>query len=323
LGSLKSIEQLIDNLEETGSIEVQEEPVAPVYTFEQLEDANYDEMGDKDGLYDFQLNEGLEEWEVKEALRLSTISRGIMLVTGAPGGGKGLFANWLAWKLRHYFKGKKVFLDYKPRKLFDMYAPPDNKYHLFNSQFMSEQLKAMAQVAGTNLTTEKSDEELKGKALKKAVADTTSLAKGWVEKNQLLLRNGVMVLDEFKRYFHNRRPHNPYGILLGNVITVWRHLDLLMIGMTPFKREIDAISCLPYVTHHVKCSWNGILDCAEARVFKIRYVGTRGVIEITGKPIKITIDGRRPRKELGGNRYYDLYPSKNITDLTPNNRINA
>lgn len=289
----------------------------PTYYAEQLSDNLYDEAGAKDNLYDSPLNAGLEDWEIAEAEKLETLSRGLMLVTGKPGGGKGLFGNTLAWKLRRYYKNRRVLLDYRPRKAFDMFAPEDNKYFLFNSPFMQEQLAAMAKAAGTDITDETVDKKLKGKQLDKIALSTNELAEQWTKRNEVMLLGGVMVLDEFKRYFHNRRPHNPYGILLGHIVAQWRHLDLLMIGMTPLRREVDAISCLPYVTHHVKCSWNGKLDAAEARVFRVSYVGKKGVMEITGRPIKLIVDGKKPRPQLGGYRYYDLYPSKNLHNLMP------
>jgi len=317
---------VVTEIDELTKYEVEEEAeelatwhiTEPTYYPEQLSDRYYDEAGDKDDLYESPLNDGLEPWEVEEAHKLEKIgTRGLMLVTGAAGSGKGLWGNTLGWKIRRYFRNRRVLLDYKPRKVFDMFAPPDNKYFLFNSQFMSEQLANMAKASGIEITDENSDKVLKGKKLKKIAESTSDLAEQWTNRNQVMLLGGVMLLDEFKRYFHNRRPHNPYGVLLGHVINIWRHLDLLMVGMTQLRREIDAISCLPHVTHHVKCSWNGTYDVAECRIFRVRYVGTKGVIEITGKPMKVVLDGKKPRPQLGGYRYYDLYPSKNLHNLTP------
>ena len=208
-------------------------------------------------------------------------------------------------------------MDYKPRKVFDMFAPPGNKYSLFNATFMHEQLDAIAKATGTEITEEDSDKKVKGKKLKDLSQQTDEIAGKWADRNKILLLGAVMVLDEFKRYFHNRHPHNPYGKLLGHVIDQWRHLDLLMLGMTPMKRQIDAISCLPHVTHDVKCSWNGLRDEAECRIFRTRYVGRRGVMELTGKPILVRINGHKPRPELGGHRYYDLWNSKNMHNLRP------
>ena len=306
------IEQELEELETWGIAQ-------PTYSEEELSDQMYDEAGDRDHLYDNPLNEGLTEEEVKDAKLLESagLLRGIMLVTGQAGCGKGLFSNTLAWKLRRYFKNRRVLMDYRPRKVFDMYAPPDNKYFLFNSEFMMSQLRAMAIGSGVEITKEDSDKVLKGKKLKAAVDDTGMVAKEWVARNEVMLVGAIMLLDEFKRYFHNRRPHNPYGVLLGHVINVWRHLDLLMIGMAQLRREIDAISCLPHVTHHVKCSWNGRHNSTTARVFRISHTGKDGVWAVSGRPFKIIVDGGKPRAQLGGYRYYDLYPSKNLHNLMP------
>jgi hypothetical protein len=308
------IEQEVEELE---NIKIAE----PTYMSEELDDRLYDETGDKFNIYEAPLNNDLEDYEIEEARMLERIGiRGLMLATGIAGSGKGLVCNTVAWKVRRYFRNRRVLMDYRPRKAFDMFAPENNKYFLFNSAFMMNQLRKMADAAGTEITDELSDQKLKGKKLKEVTQSTSSLAEQWTKHNQVLLLGAVMVLDEFKRYFHNRRPHNPYGVLLGHVINIWRHLDLLMIGMAQLMREIDAISCQPHITHHIKCSWNGYHDYAEARVFRTKYVGTRGVMTITGKPIKLIVDGKKPRKQLGGYRFYDLYPTKNLQNLLPSTK---
>lgn len=317
----------LDIIDELNNSEIDEEQELlstwkipePTYDSCELPDDMYDETGDRDNLYDNPLNEGLTEDEIREAKLLETAGmlRGIMLVTGQAGSGKGLFSNTLGWKLRQYFQNRRILMDYRPRKLFDMYGPPNNKYFLFNSEFMMNQLRAMAKGAGVEVTDEESDKKLKGKKLKSTVEDTGMVAKDWVAQNEVMLLGAIMLLDEFKRYFHNRRPHNPYGVLLGHIINVWRHLDLLMIGMAQLRREIDAISCLPHVTHHVKCSWNGRNNSTTARVFRISHTGKDGVWAVSGKPFKVVVDGAKPRNQLGGYRYYDLYPSKNLQNLLP------
>jgi len=102
--------------------------------------------------------------------------------------------------------------------------------------------------------------------------------------------------------------------------------------MAPQKRELDAISCLPYITHEVRCSWSLMQpDTTDVRIFKVRYVGAKGVIEATGQPMLIHINGGKERPELCdtcyvrdkrdcltcNRRYFDLYNSKNISNIKP------
>lgn len=284
-----------------------------------LDASLYDETGDRDNLYELETNEDLDPWEIEDADRYRTLARGVMLVTGPPGSGKGLFSHTLAWKLRRYFKGKKVLMDTKPRRVFDEYGPLDNPYILFNAEFMMSELNKMAAKAGTEICYEMidSDKKLTRSNINKRTEATGLLAEQWRKTHEILLHNSVMQLDELKRYFHNRRPHNPLGIMLGNLLSMWRHYDLLVLGLAPQKLEIDRISFAPYITHHVKCRWDGIRDLCIAKVYKARYVGTRGVVEVAGKPIIIETDGNKPRAQLGGFRYYDLFVSKNVQNLMP------
>lgn len=273
---------------------------------------HYDTEDMSGGLYDVELNEGLSEAEIKEAEAFERLglTRGVMLVTGAPGAGKGLFGTVLAWKIRRYFKGKRCLLDYKPKPLFD--ADVIEPYTLFNGDFLMSQVKNMAEAVEVSVDSEA--------ALNKQQADKAAkIAQSWIEdQGAVLLQNGVLALDELKRYFHNRRPMNTLGIIMGYIVTIWRHLDLLIIGMTPYKKEIDQFSFLPYVTHWVRCEWNvSRPNTTTARIFRARFVGATGVFETVGKPISITLNGNEPRESLGGKRYYDLYNSKDKKNVAP------
>jgi len=138
----------------------------------------------------------------------------------------------------------------------------------------------------------------------------TSLAEQWLNKiGEEKLTGGVLFSTEFWRYMHNREPFNPMGIILGAILKRWRHLDLLVIGNAPKRHELDRYSCLPYVTSEVKSSWLGH-NKAGYRIFPTTYVGERGVLRLSGKPIPIKIDGGKPRDFLDGKRYFDLFVSK-------------
>lgn len=287
-----------------------------VMTREKLISDLYDNTSTETGLYNLELNnEELTERDIQEATWLAQkgLVRGVMLVTGPPGAGKGLFGTVMAWKLRRYFKDRRILLDYKPKPLFDENAI--EPYTLFNGDFMLEELNKMAKASGT--------ESVSKEYSKEKISKVRELSEVWTNtQGAVLLKNAVLGLDELKRYFHNRRPMNTLGVLMGHIVTQWRHLDLLIIGMTPYKREIDAISFLPYVTHWVRCSWSMTRpDTTDAQVYRARFVGTTGIFEAVGKPITIHIDGGKAREELGGMRYYDTYNSKDIKNLKPTIKV--
>ena len=99
----------------------------------------YDETPEPgaNGLYGLELNDGLTDLEMQFAERLAFLCRGVMIVHGQPGCGKGTFGTYLAWKIRRIFKGKRVLLDYMPKKLFD-YDYDNNRYKYFNADMMMD-----------------------------------------------------------------------------------------------------------------------------------------------------------------------------------------
>lgn len=273
----------------------------------------YDESP-SDNLYEDRLRPDLSEWEIEDAMHKRRFIRGMMLITGDPGSGKGLFANTLAWKIKRYYEGRKALLDYKPRPLFGPYLP-------FDEEFLKGELSKMAELSKVRISEipnniDREDTE--------KIKDVSKLANEWVRSKRggIYLSNSVLVLEEFKRYLHNRRPMNPMGITIGHIITWWRHLDILIVGMTPFKREIDRISCLPYVTHEVRCTWqtDGRAKCT---IFQTKWVSSKGILVMArgkGTSMPIVIDGWKERPELGGQRYFDLYNSKYLPALVTSGR---
>lgn len=276
------------------------------------DDELYDYTGLGNEIYDTQLNDGLEDWEVADARKLAMIFggfRGMVIVTGKPGAGKGLFGNTISWRIKRYIKGRKILRDDRPRELYGAYIP-------FNEEFVINELQ---KVGGARSSIPKEISRRKKKELDALATVTAS----WMEKRgKLLLADTVMLLDEFKRYFHNRRPFNPMGILLGtHIITQWRHLNTIIFGMAPFKRELDAISLLPYVTHEVRCSWMlSRPNTAKCDVHFTKWVSSQGVLDVSRKPITIYIDGAKPQKQLGGQCLFDLYNSTS-KDTLANPRV--
>jgi hypothetical protein len=254
-----------------------------------------------------ELAECLTETEYKLAPKYAGLRRGMMVVTGPPGAGKGVFFNHLSWQDRRMFKGTKVLLDYKPRALFDLNSE-DNRYFPFDADFMVNEMTKMAKKSGMVVIEDEDDEQdewsdRKRKKLsqKELTRNTKSVAKKWIEENDVLLQNGILGLDEFKKYCHNRNPMNKVGVLIGHLVAVWRHLDLLICGMCPFIHEIDAYSILPYMSHEIRMSSGGAYAPTTyfADFYRKKSVTSHGVVNVEGRPIRIRIDGAEPHPEIG------------------------
>jgi len=276
-------------------------------------------------LYNDRLRPSLTEEEIEDAMKIRRFIRGLMVVVGDPGSGKGVFGHVLPWKIKRYFVGRKALLDHKPRPLFGPYLP-------FDEKFLKEELDKMAEMS--NVRGEiPSDIDRKDEERIKKVKD---IAQKWVksERAHVYLSNSVLVLEEFKRYMHNRRPMNPLGITLGHIITLWRHFDILILGMTPFMNEIDRKACQQYITHEVRCTWQSDAT-ALCNVYQTQWVGSRGVLRIQRKPTPIVINGWLERPELGVSyiekgeggeeivhyhRYFDLYNSTFLPSMRPAGR---
>ncbi|KKN41648.1 hypothetical protein LCGC14_0721230 [marine sediment metagenome] len=265
----------------------------------------FDDTLEPDEIYETRLNPGLSDAEVKEALRLYPFSRGVMIVTGMPGAGKDLYGNVLSWKLKRYFRDKKVLRDERPRRLYGWYEP-------FDETVLMEEFRKMKVVAVGGLPKEISRTDTE------TITNVASISNKWfTSAGGVKLQNSVLYLTEFWRYMHNRNPFNPMGIAVGGILKNWRHMDLLVLGTAQQKQELDRISCLPYVTHEVRCQWAKTLpNTGVYHIYPVRYVGTAGVLEMKGKMINMIIDGGRPRAELGGKKYFQLYNSKSAPQMT-------
>jgi hypothetical protein len=263
---------------------------------------NYDTTPDAgvDGLYGMELNDGLTESEMMFASRLALLSRGVMIVHGTPGCGKGVFANYLTWKIRRIFKGRKVILDYHPKPPFDYGYYKSNPYKYFDGTVMMQEIRKMAVEAGDRVEEDDTGEaELKKKDEK---TKFEQIAKDWSKSHETVLKNAIQVQDELKRIFHNRRPNNKLGMMESNIVSVWRHLGLLHIGMCPNIKEIDINGYLQYVTHEVKPEWChsfGKKDKTLCRIRRKASVGVNGVVQFESKPYSLFVDGARPRPEIG------------------------
>jgi hypothetical protein len=260
------------------------------------------------GLYGLELNEGLTDSEVTMAEFLAPFIRGVMIVHGQPGCGKGVVGTYLAWQGRRLFKKndklKNILLDYKPKKWFDYSYNSDNRFKLFDAEFMINQINIMAEKIGANI---KKTEEID--LNEDEISSLTNATKSWAKKS-VLFDFSILELDELKRYCHNRRPHNPFGIMIGNIVSVWRHLDMLVLGMCPNINEIDVNNFLRYVTHEVEPGWctarnrpswedRTRSDTTKCVIRAKTHIGTDGVIKFASKGVVLYVDGGKPRPEIG------------------------
>jgi len=236
---------------------------------------------------DIELNDGLITREIEEAARLVPFSKGIMAVTGMPGQGKDLLGTVLSYKIKRYFKARHAVRDERPRSLYGIYAP-------FNEGTLLQAMARLESIAKGEVSKE---------AKTKAELDKLNgqIAKWHSKEGEVMMQMAVAHLCEFWRYMHNRRPHNPMGVAIGGWLKTWRHLDCLIIGTTQQLHELDAISCQPYITHEVRCSWSTTRpNTTECKVYKVRYISTRGIYEMgSRKPTTIWVDGGKQRPELG------------------------
>jgi hypothetical protein len=216
-----------------------------------------------------------------------------------PGAGKDLFGTTLSWIIKTCFKDKTAFRDERPRRLYGFYEP-------FDEDVLLEELNKMNSEAKGILPREIERDD------KETVKNMQTLTNEWLRTvGQAKLQNAVLYLTEFWRYMHNRRPHNPMGILMGGILKQWRHLDLLVIGTVQQKKELDRISCLPYITHEVRCSWSLTEPyTGEYKIFPVKLIGSQGVLQARGRRKKVRINGKEPRDFLGGECLFRLYNTK-------------
>lgn len=256
----------------------------------------------EDGLYGLELNEGLTEYELELVPLYASLSRGVMVISGQPGSGKGTFFNHLSWQDRRLFAGRKVLLDYKPRPLFDL-GMEHNRYFLFNSEFIVKEMDKMALKSGTTIMEEDEAvyEGTKKKQKKNLLKNTSDVARQWTDANEVLLQNGILGIDEGKKIFNKRNPHSRVAMFYGMIISVWRHLDLLIAIMCPFLNEIDRFLVEQYMTHEIRtsCGIRSKSSTVFADFYKKGSVTGKGVVYIQGWPIRIKVDGAEPRPEIG------------------------
>ena len=260
---------------------------------------------DADEMQDFPLRDGLGWRARKEAKHLRTISRGVMFVGGEPGGGKDLFATSFCARQKYFFN-RRILLDFLPKRAF-------GEYTLFNAQVMAGEINRMAKLSGVEGIEGSND----SKEVDEFVEDAT---RHWALEGagEVLLKNSVLYLSELKRYCYNRNPHNRFNKFIGSINSVWRHLDLLVIGTHVLTHEIDQYTYLSYAKLRAHCDWSITRPhTTDVTIARGAFIGSDCVYRVEGRPLVLHVDGSVPRSWLGGARFYDLYKTKSMVNLKP------
>ena len=180
------------------------------------EEELYDTTDNEAEFYETYIQPGLTPEQYEDAMFWANYVRGLILVTGPPGAGKGLLASMVAWKMEEYF-GKIKILDYKPRPLMGDYIP-------FSRDMLVNQLDRMRELATVKSHVEEEPEEQEengGKVDSVDYSVLNKLNKGewWSKQGRIFLKNSVMVLDEFQRYMPRRNTGSAIGNTIGDLFT--------------------------------------------------------------------------------------------------------
>jgi len=271
-----------------------------------------------EGLYSVELNPGLSDWEVNDAWALIRWLKGAgpffgiagtMLVSGPRRQGKGLFANVFAWKVKRYFKGKKILRDDHAPALF-------GEYILFNEDTLLAEVEAMSEVAETN-----TEETSNGKKTKMTAAARKVKLNEWRTSGQgeIVIQNSVILKDEFWKDMNKRRPGTMMNLLFGGMLKTCYHIDTLVVGIIQRTDDLDRFTCLPDVNLHVKCTWCDIRERPDTTRVAMQHVqwsaAQQRLIPLDGRPFVIYLNGATPQEALGGLSYFDLFHSKNAPNM--------
>ena len=249
---------------------------------------------------DFQMREGLS-WSARRLLeKLSTIARGVMLISGEPGGGKDLFAVSTASILKYCY-GRPIILDFKPNRLF-------GDYTLYGVNEILETVSAIARARRVDGIEKSSDRGELAQFMEEEIVKWLLEGEGYD-----LFKGTIYYISELKKVAHNRNPMSRANKFIGSLISVWRHLDMLFMGTHVYENEIDVKAFLQYAKLRTYCKQTFTPDVFTARVTRGMYAGADFVVSnVRFRPLIIPINGREPREYLGGKCFYDLWHSKHM-----------
>jgi len=256
---------------------------------------------DDDEMNDFVIKEDCN-WRVrKQVEEMRAIARGVMLITGEPGGGKDLYAVSTASIFKH-FMGRPVLLDFVPRKLF-------GEYTLLNTRAIIAMVREIAKAWNVDGIEGAKDTKEVAQFMEEATIKWLLQGEGWE-----IFHKAVYYISELKKVAYNRNPNSRSNKFIGSLCTVWRHLDLLLMATHVKPNEIDVKAFLEYAKLNAHCTQTMTDHVIKARVHRTMYAGADFVLSnVALKPLTFFVNGNEPREYLGGNRFYDLYKTKQMS----------
>jgi hypothetical protein len=128
-----------------------------------------------------------------------------------------------------------------------------------------------------------------------------------------IFKNAVYVISELRKVAFNRNSMSRPNKFIGALGTVWRHLDLLVLGTHVKQNEIDPKAFLQHANMRAHCSQTEKPDLFRVTVTRTSWVGASFVISnLRLKPLTFWVEGSEPRDFLGGHCWYDLFYSKHM-----------
>jgi hypothetical protein len=255
---------------------------------------------DEDDFSDFSRREGLSWYAEKVADMLSGMARGFMLITGEPGGGKDLFAVSTCSLFKYIF-GRKIILDFLPKRAF-------GEYTLMNTTTIIEKITEIAKSLRVGGIEGSNDKGELAQFMEEAVVTWLLEGEGYD-----IFKGAVYYNSELKKVAYNRNSMSRPNKFIGTLGTVWRHLDLLMMGTHVKENEIDVKAFLEYAKLRAFCKQTTTTNVCKAVVIRGVYAGADFVVSnVLMKPFVFYIDGMEVRDFLGGKNFFSLYKTKHM-----------
>lgn len=257
-----------------------------------------DEDGD-DTRGRFVPREGLSWYARKQVELLETIARGFMLISGEPGSGKDLFGVSTC-SLYKYIFDRKVLLDFLPNKAF-------GKYTLFDVSTIIRKIRELAKAMKVEGIENSSDSKELAQWMEMATIKWLLEGEGYE-----IFKGAVYYVSELKKVAYNRNTPSRTNKFIGSLGTVWRHLDLLLMGTHVYENELDEKAFLQYAKLRTYCRQTVTPNLFKATIRRGMYTGENFVVSYEMKPLVFYINGAEPRDFLGGKRFYDLWSTKHM-----------
>lgn len=229
--------------------------------------------------------EGLSPEDKRKAAllyRLFSDLWGLAVIQGAPGTGKDVFGNYLAYTIKRFFPWKRILRDERPRPLFGAYAG------LFTPDSIKSDLDNMRKIA----------KGIDGMTYSDALGQA---ADDWVKgAGEVFLKNSFVLLTEYWKYVPSREPHKPINKTMGAIHKVGRHLDCFILGTVQLLTDLDKYTCKPFIKWIITCTRSKSNPTHFVYIVQpVKYNRDRDRFDFIGKAFPIPIDAGKPRKEIG------------------------